>query len=167
MSAPSRPTIFLELAGLIGRWLLGGLFIYMGLSKASHPADFLKQVHEYQIVSTPFLLNTIAALLPWFEAFCGLLLLTGVAVRGTVSLVIAMLVPFTIVVFKRALAIAAAQGHSFWTVKFDCGCGTGEVIIWQKMIENTVLILLAAWLLSGRGQRFCARFSLARSEERP
>lgn len=119
----------------------------MGLTKALHPAEFLKLVHEYQMVNTPWLLNSIAALLPWFEVFCGLLLLAGIAVRGTALLLIGLLVPFTLVILKRALAIAAAQGLSFWLVKFDCGCGSGEVVIWEKMIENTTLILLAGWLL--------------------
>lgn len=166
MSASNRPNPTLELAGVFCRLLLGGLFIYMGLSKALHPADFLKQVHAYQLVNAPFILNSIAGTLPWFEVFCGLLVLAGVAVRGTVLVVIAMLVPFTLTVLKRAFAVATAQGVSFWAVKFDCGCGTGEVVIWQKLIENTVLILIAFWLLSGRGRGFCARFSLAREEVR-
>lgn len=167
MRAPNLPNPTLELVGVLGRILIGGLFIYMGLSKALHPADFLKQVHAYQLVNTPYILNSIAGTLPWFEVFCGLLLLAGVAVRGTVLVVIAMLVPFTLAILKRALTVAAAQGLSFWTVKFDCGCGTGEVVIWQKLIENTVLILIAVWLFSGRGRRFCARFSLAQKEVRP
>jgi putative oxidoreductase len=162
MSALNQSSTRLELAAFAARGLLGGLFLYMGLSKALHPVDFLKLVHEYEIVGTPFLLNSIAAALPWFEVFCGLLLLAGVAVRGTALLLIALLVPFTVVVFKRALALAAAQGLSFWLVKFDCGCGNGEVIIWQKMIENSLLILLAAGLLTGHGRSFCARFSLLR-----
>lgn len=166
MITPNRPNPAIELTGVLGRLLLGGLFIYMGLSKALHPADFLKQVHAYELLNTPLILNSIAGALPWFEVFCGLLLLAGVAVRGTVLLVIAMLVPFTLAVLKRAIAVAAAQGLSFWAVKFDCGCGTGEVVIWQKLIENTLLILIAVWVLSGRGRRFCARFSLAREEVR-
>ncbi len=157
----------LDLAAVLGRWLLGGLFLYMGLAKALHPVDFLKLVHEYHLVNSPVLLNAIAAALPWFETFCGLLLLAGVAVRGSALLLVGMLVPFTLVVLRRALEITATQGASFWAVKFDCGCGNGEVVIWKKMIENSLLILVAAGLLSGRGARFCARFSLFGPSRQP
>src|SRR5512133_2808438 len=90
-------------SGILVRWLLGGLFIYMGVSKALHPVDFLKLVHEYDLVATPFLLNAIAAALPWFEVFCGLLLVAGIAVRGSALMLAAMLVPFSLLVLKRAL----------------------------------------------------------------
>ena len=58
-------------------------------------------------------MNSIGAALPWFEVFCGLLLLFGVAVRGSALKLLAMLVPFTLVVLKRALAIAASRASPF------------------------------------------------------
>src|SRR5580765_1166807 len=97
-----------EWAGVMARWLLGTLFLLMGLNKALHPVDFLKILREYDFVTSHVLLNLIAAALPWFEVVCGLLLLGGVAVRGSALLLIGMLVPFTIVVLSRALAIQAA-----------------------------------------------------------
>jgi len=151
----------LDLVAVAARWLLAGVFIYMGLSKALHPEDFLKLVNQYDLVSSPFLLNAIASALPWFEVFCGLLLLLGVAVRGAALMLVAMLIPFTLAVIKRALAIAGAKSLAFCAVKFDCGCGNGEVFICHKIIENCLLILLAGWLLSGRGRPFSARFALA------
>jgi len=152
-----------DVAAVFIRWLLGGVFIYMGMSKALHPEAFLKLVRQYQMVSDPVILNSIAAALPWFEIVCGLLLVGGVAVRGSALMLILMLVPFTLIVLRRALAIAATQAISFFSVKFDCGCGNGEVIIWHKMIENSLLILLSAWLMTTRSQRLCARFSLLNS----
>jgi uncharacterized membrane protein YphA (DoxX/SURF4 family) len=165
--ASSLRSSALDYAAVLARWLLGGVFIYMGYHKALHPEDFLKLVHDYKMVSAPFLLNSIGAALPWFEVFCGLLLATGVAVRGSALMLVLMLVPFTGIVVKRALAIAAAQGLSFWVVKFDCGCGNGEVIIWQKVIENSVLFLIACWLLAGRGRWLSARFSLFPGSDSP
>jgi uncharacterized membrane protein YphA (DoxX/SURF4 family) len=153
-------------AALAARWWLACLFIYMGLNKAlPDPQYFLKLVRQYHMVSTPWLLNSIAATLPWFEVFCGLLLLFGVAVRGSALMLIAMLVPFTALVFKRALEIAAGPPPiSLCAVKFDCGCGMGEVFICHKVVENTVLLLMSAWLLTGAGRRLCLRFSLFREE---
>src|SRR5215470_11562452 len=118
------------------RWFLGAVFIYMGLVKALDPATFLKLVREYEMVGNPLLLNLIASVLPWFEVFCGVLLLTGVAVRGSALMVLGMLIPFTFIVLKRALAIASAEGILFCAVKFNCGCGGGDVYICQKLIEN-------------------------------
>src|SRR5882724_22573 len=115
-----------DYGGLAARWLLGGLFIYMGLNKALHPELFLKLVHQYQMISSPLLLNSIASALPWFEVFCGVLLVLGVVVRGSVLILVLMLVPFTILVLKRALGNAGAEGLPLCAVKFDCGCGTGE-----------------------------------------
>jgi uncharacterized membrane protein YphA (DoxX/SURF4 family) len=150
-----------DAAAVLARWWLGCVFIHMGLNKAlPHPEYFLKLVRQYDMVTSPWLLNSIGAALPWFEVLCGLLLLAGVTVRGAALNVVVMLVPFTFIVLKRALALAAASGIPFCAVKFDCGCGAGEVYICHKLVENTVLLLLSAWLLTGGGRQLCLRFSL-------
>jgi uncharacterized membrane protein YphA (DoxX/SURF4 family) len=152
-----------EVASLLARWLVGALFLYMGLQKVLHPVEFLKLVRQYELVQSPLLLNSIAAALPWFEVFCGLLLLAGIAVRGAALMSLLMLVPFTLVVLDRALAIQAAKAIPFCAVKFDCGCGMGEVVICHKLIENGVLLLLSVWLLAGCGRRLCMRYGLVKS----
>jgi uncharacterized membrane protein YphA (DoxX/SURF4 family) len=149
-----------DLLATLARWFLAVVFIYMGLSKALEPEQFLKLTRQYNLMSSPLLLNSVAATLPWFEIFCGILLLAGIAVRGTALVLIAMLVPFTVVVLKRALAIASAKSIAFCAVKFDCGCGGGEVLICHKLVENSFLILLACGLLIGHGRQLAARFSL-------
>ena len=149
-----------DYGGLLARWLLGAVFLYTGLVKAIHPELFLKEVHQYQMVHSAFLLNSIASGLPWFEVLCGLLLLAGVAVRGSALILALLLVPFTILVLRRALGIAGAEGLPLCDVKFDCGCGTGEVFICRKMAENCLLFLLSCWLVTGPGRRFALRFSL-------
>jgi len=162
--APEKPGT-MDLVGFVGRWVLGTVFIYMGLSKALHPEDFLKLVHQYELTTNPFILNSIAAALPWFEAVCGLLLLSGVAVRGTAFVAVLLLVPFTMAIVKRALALAASQGVPFTSVKFDCGCGSGEIVIWQKLIENGLLIVVACLLVAGYGRKWCVRYGLLKEPE--
>lgn len=148
-----------DAAALAARWWLGCVYLFMGLHKAfPHPEYFLKLVRQYDLVTAPWLLNSIAAALPWFEVFCGLLLLSGLAVRGAALNSVLMLVPFTLVVLKRALAIAATTGQPFCAIKFDCGCGAGEVYICHKLVENVVLLLLSLWVLTGSNARLCARF---------
>jgi len=141
------------------RWLLGLSFVYMGLNKALHPDLFLKLVRQYDLTSNSYLLNLIAAGLPWFEVFCGLLLLAGVAVRGAALMLLLMLMAFTPLVLERALTLAAANHLALCLVKFDCGCGTGEVFTCNKLAQNGLLMVLSAWLLTGRGGRFCLWFS--------
>jgi uncharacterized membrane protein YphA (DoxX/SURF4 family) len=148
-----------DFTGVAARWLLGSLFVYLGLSKALHPEEFLKLIREYQFVGYPWI-NVIAAGLPWFEVFCGLLLLAGVAVRGAALVSIGMLVPFTLLVLRRAYIMAAQSHEAFCTIKFDCGCGSGEVVACNKFIENACLVLVAAWLVSGRGRFLSARYNL-------
>src|SRR5205809_915920 len=104
---------WVEYFGVFARLALGALFVYMGLKKALHPDNFLSLIDQYNMVSTPLILNSIAATLPWFETFCGLLLLLGIGVRGTASMLVVMLIPFTLLVLKRALAIAGAKSLPF------------------------------------------------------
>lgn len=139
-----------EIAAVGARWLLGALFIYLGLSKALHPVEFLKLVRQYDALQHHLLLNIVASALPWFEIFCGLLLVLGVAVRGAALLSIAMLVPFTLLILQRALGIQEARGLPFCAIKFDCGCGAGEVFICRKLAENTLLAALSLWLIFWR-----------------
>lgn len=132
---------------VVVRWLAGGLFLWMGLSKAMHPEVFLKLIRAYGVVEVYWLLNLIAVILPWFEACCGLLLLLGVAIRGTVLVMAGMLVSFTVLVFQRGMAIHAAGGMAWCGIRFDCGCGAGEVNFCLKLIENAALVVLMLWLL--------------------
>ena len=147
---------------LLARWFLGALFIYMGLNKAQHPDDFLKLVRQYELVPAPLGLNLVAAGLPWFEVFCGLLLVAGVAVRGSALMLAVMLVPFTAIVLRRALDIHAAGAIPFCAIKFDCGCGTGEVFICRKLVENAALTGLSLWLALRREHWLCWRNVLGR-----
>src|SRR5688500_4709550 len=143
-----------DIAAIGARWLLGGMFIYMGLSKALHPVEFLKLVRQYNLTDESLLLNLVASALPWFEVFCGLLLVLGIAVRGAALLLVAMLVPFSILILQRALGIQEARGIPFCAIKFDCGCGAGEVLICRKLVENTLLTAVAGWLVCWRHHVF-------------
>jgi uncharacterized membrane protein YphA (DoxX/SURF4 family) len=151
----------------VARWIVGALFIYMGLSKALHPVEFLKLVRQYDILEHHLALNLVASALPWFEVFCGALLLLGVAVRGVSLMLLVMLIPFSVLVFLRALDIYQAGGLAFCAIKFDCGCGAGEVFICRKLAENVVLMGVCLGLTIWRAHRFCARHTLIGLYERP
>ncbi len=165
MNAPasSRSRAAADMFAVLARWLLGAAFLYLGLNKALHPVEFLKLMRQYDMLDSPWMLNSAAAVLPWFEVFCGLLLLAGIAVRGTALMLILMLVPFTVLVFRRALALESALAIPFCAVKFDCGCGTGEVFICRKLLENFLFIVFSGWLLAGAGKKYCLRHAMIKS----
>src|SRR5438067_206702 len=132
----SSPWQTRDILSLLARCLLAALFLYMGLSKALHPVEFLKLLRQYDILHQYLWLNVVASTLPWFEVFCGLCLLSGIAVRGTSLVLLAMLMFFSALVFLRALAVHNLDGLPLCTITFDCGCGAGKVLICRKLLEN-------------------------------
>jgi len=169
---------------LVARLVLGVIFIWMGLSKTgliypilnnvglgetrtvqslvehgriSEPIEFLKLIREYKIIpdNLSLLLNITAGVLPWFEVLCAILLVLGIAVRGTGLIFATMLTGFTVMVALRAISIYNAGGMAFCDIQFDCGCGAGVVYICHKLPENAILLLLSFVVIFSRSRRFC------------
>lgn len=138
------------MTGWVARWVLGICFVYLGLNKALNPTDFLKAVHQYGWVDQTLFLTWIAALLPWLEVFCGLLLLVGFWVRGAAFVVFGMLVFFSGIILHRALRIHETTGIDFCEIRFDCGCGNGAVLVCRKLVENALLTALSLALVLSR-----------------
>jgi uncharacterized membrane protein YphA (DoxX/SURF4 family) len=149
-------------AAVLARWVLGGVFITLGALKISDPVGFLKAVRQFGVVedTSPVLLNLMAALLPWVEVWCGLLLVLGVAVRGTALTLVVLLVVFTWAIATRTFAIHGAGGTALCAIAFDCGCGTGVVNACRKLAENTGLLALGVLVLVRRDDRLCLRRTL-------
>jgi uncharacterized membrane protein YphA (DoxX/SURF4 family) len=126
--------------------VLGATFVYLGAAKALDPVGFLKLVRQFDLPFGGLTLNAIAALLPWLEIFCGALLILGWKARGAALLLLGMLAAFTAVVTMRAWGIHATGALPFCSVRFDCGCGAGEVVICTKLLENLALMVLAAFV---------------------
>ena len=144
---------------LVARVLLGVVFILMGAAKTSDPADFLKLIREYHMFPEQayLLMNLTAVVLPWLEVVCGMLLLLGVATRGSALLLALLLLAFTVMVTARAIGIYHAGGIAFCAIKFDCGCGAGEQYICAKIPENTGLFLLSLLVLLSQAPRLRLR----------
>ena len=58
-----------------------------------------------------------------------------------------MLASLTSIVVLRALEIYRAGTLAFCSIRFDCGCGSGDILICAKLVENTALCLLALAVL--------------------
>lgn len=159
---------------LVARLFVGGMFAYLSYQKLVDPLGFLKQVHEYGIFPTqpPELINTLAIIMPWLEMFCAVALLLGVFVRGAGTLVFGMLLFFAPLLLWRAWSEYGDPANHFATfcaVKFDCGCGTGEVFICRKMLENTSLQIAALIPMLTGSRRWCLAglFTRRKSAEAP
>jgi len=60
-------------------------------------------------------------------------------------------------VLRRALELQTGSGLPFCAIKFDCGCGAGEVLICRKLAENVLLTLLSLGLIFLRHHRLALR----------
>ncbi len=141
---------------LLARVFLAAIFLYMGSMKIGDPFVFLKQVRQFEMLpeSPPIYLNATAIVLPWLEIITGVALLIGLRFRGAAAAIVLMLLVFTPAILIRALHIQAEKGISFFDVAFDCGCGSGVVVIWTKLLGNVGLLILALGILLSRSNRF-------------
>lgn len=129
------------------RIVLGMVFLVASIEKVADPAAFATSIGYYRLITgdTAMLAATV---LPWVELLCALALLFGVALRGSSLLCFLMLV-----VFVAAIVSALARG-----LDISCGCFTRDPsagkIGWQKLLENSLLILVSVFLYYSATTRF-------------
>ena len=127
------------------RLVLGGLFLWAGLSKLGSPLQTLATVYSYQIVLPDLLASLIAAALPWMEILLGAALLAGVWLPVATGWTAALLLFF---------GVMTAQ--AWWReLPIDCGCVDLSVLHpalaalatpGGATLRNMVLIALTALL---------------------
>lgn len=129
------------------------LLIDYGLGKLSDPVSFLKSIHEYDLlpVKPSWILNLGPNVIPIMELAAGLCILTGLLRRGAAAFMGGFLVLFTAAIFWRTLGVMDETGQAFSKIVFDCGCGGGEVVIWEKLVLNIALIVGTFYCMLGRG----------------
>ena len=125
------------------RLAIGVILIAYGIGKLADPVSFLKAIHEYGILPTDpiWLLNLAPSGIPLLEIVAGLCLISGFLRRGAACLMGTFLILFTGAILWRTFAVMDETGQKFMEVAFDCGCGGGVVVIWEKMMINAILIL--------------------------
>ena len=101
---------------LIFRVILGIIFIYASYDKILDPAAFSKNIHNFHL--TPVAIENLAALIiPWLELIIGVLLIIGLFLEGTTSIIIVLLV-FFIFILSQAV---------FRGIDVHCGCFKTDV----------------------------------------
>jgi uncharacterized membrane protein YphA (DoxX/SURF4 family) len=143
----SKPTAK-EIAGLIARLAVGGVFIYSGVVKAIAPAEeFAYAIESYRLF-TPDMALWSARIFPWVELYAGLLLAAGIFTRLSVAFNAGMLLFFEVM-----LAQAWLRGLPITS----CGCfgSGGSNSIGQEFLQNIMLLALT-WTAFKYGSAFSA-----------
>lgn len=142
-----RRKAIMHKALMISRFIAGAIFIWMGTSKLGAPQDFLKAINTYEILPTtpPQVINLAAITIPWIETLGGIALLINRLRKPAALTLSCFLAIFTAAILFRTQTIMATTSISFSEVSFDCGCGSGEVLIWKKTLQNTALLFVTAF----------------------
>jgi len=121
------------------RWLVAIVFIYAGVVKIINPSAFAAAIDNYRMLPY-FLVALTAAVLPWIELICGLLLISGKWIRGSSLILI-----FLNLVFLFAIGSALARG-----LDISCGCfsetGEGAKIGITRLGEDFILLIATAFI---------------------
>ncbi len=147
----SSPFNFRRAVILIARLVLGGIFVYAGISKIFFPnthlwpmfvlkfsistnlATFAQQVESYKLLS-PAGVDFVAHTLPVTEIALGLLLLIGWGLRLWASLVTLIMLGFLTVVTRAYLL------H----MNINCGCfATPEPLTGMTVIRDSLFVALS------------------------
>lgn len=127
----------MRILSLLLRLLLASVFLVSGAEKLVAMKSFAGNIADYGILPVE-LSNIAAALFVWTEIVVALLLLAGLAIRGSALVTSGMLVLFLV-----AIISALARG-----LDIDCGCfANPEPIGWHKVWEDLALLAAALYLL--------------------
>jgi len=129
---------------LIIRLVLGALFLYAGFTKIADPTAFAGNIAAYRIL--PYFGNYLAAaILPWIEAICGVLLIVGFRTRAA-----ALLILFVLFIFMAALISTIVRG-----LDIDCGCfrqAGDKTSAWTALGRDALLFASALLVLRKTGK---------------
>jgi uncharacterized membrane protein YphA (DoxX/SURF4 family) len=127
---PARGPV--EIAQWALRFVIGGVLLYAGFSKAIGPqAEFAAAIEAYKLVPNT-LLNPLAMIVPWIELAIGTYLVAGFAVRASAAAAAGL---FSVFLF--ALISTLVRGIDLGS----CGC-FGAVLLSPKQTIGIDIILL-------------------------
>ena len=136
----------IEYAIALTRIYLAIVFILSGLDKINDLNTFAQSIENYRILPIG-IVNIIAIVIPWIELIAGVLLLLGFYIKENSTIILSLLVLFTLSVISAILR----------NLDIDCGCqGTyeGQKVGILKIIENGALIIVAILSIKNPKQVF-------------
>lgn len=121
------------------RVLLGIIFIWASWQKILDPEAFSRIVANYRLLPAIFV-PPVSLFLPWLEAACGLMLVSGYLVRGSLLIVDSLLVVFLLI-----FVINIFRG-----VDISCGCFSLSLQAGKSalpyLLRDSLFLLVGAWL---------------------
>ncbi|HEB34627.1 MAG TPA: DoxX family membrane protein [Candidatus Aminicenantes bacterium] len=93
------------------RLVVGGMFIWAGISKIIDPLGFAQNIANYRVFPEGISFF-LALVLPWIEVICGVFLILGIFLSAS-----ALLLSGFLVVFLVLIAATLIRG-----IDIDCGC---------------------------------------------
>jgi putative oxidoreductase len=133
---------------LVGRLLLGGIFVYAAYTKLHfdgrwHLGDyhffFAMAIDSYHMLPLA-LVQWMARALPWIELALGAMLILGAGLRWSASMTSALLLVF----------IAAMTRAKMLGLEINCGCfGNNEKLGTATLLRDSSLLLLAVAVTTG------------------
>ena len=120
------------------RFGVGALFLLSGLAKLRQPHDFLADLYDYQIVGPP-IGRCIAMTMPHVEIVCGVCLLGGICVGGSLLGALALGI-----VWIGAQTMVLLRGL---TVKCGCfGAASDANVSAMTLMRTSAIVVLVGWL---------------------
>lgn len=128
----------------LSRFFLGAVFLWAGGTKIVNPHDFATIISNYQLLPD-LLVNIVAVWLPWIEVLCGILLICGLWVEGSLVVINTLIIIF----------IAALISNWIRGIDVDCGCFAvtveeGESNYFLDVIRDIVLLLIGMFIFYSR-----------------
>ncbi len=135
--------------------IVGGIFVYAGVSKVLDPAQFANDIDNYKTLPW-FVSVRLAFYLPWLEIFCGLAVISRFFYRGGLSILTALLAVF-ILTALLAVFIGVTIAAKLRGLDITCGCFGHASEHWsfpQHMaVDLSIFIALAALWFANELQR--------------
>jgi putative oxidoreductase len=125
--------------------VIGGIFLYAGISKALDPVQFANDIENFHIV--PWALGVrLAFFLPWLEIICGAAVIFRRCYEGALSIFLILTL-----VFMGAIISARARG-----LDIKCGCfghAMDNLGFVSHLVLNLAILAAVALLLRRALQR--------------
>jgi uncharacterized membrane protein YphA (DoxX/SURF4 family) len=112
---------------LVARIVLGAIFVYAAYVKLRDPWQlFAMSINSYEVLPLA-MAETAAHVIPWVELALGLMVIAGIWLRITGTILSLVLLTFFTLMVR-----AYAKG-----MQINCGCfGPGEAISWKTLLRD-------------------------------
>ena len=116
------------------RLVVGGMFIWAGVSKIIDPLGFAQNIANYRIFPEGISFF-LALVLPWIEVICGVFLILGIFRSASTLLLSGFLAVFLVLI-----TVTIIRG-----IDIDCGCfgSLSRKVDYKLILEDSILLFFS------------------------